>query len=225
VRYHREVTDSTFRRARSAENKQRRADALVEAARSLAWEGGVVSVTLTAVAERAGVHHSAVRRYFSSHKDVLLLLAEEGWTRWSATVRETLSAQRKPTPERVAGALAAGLAADPLFCDLLAHVPLHLEHDVETERVAEFKRGSHTAVTALAEAVGKALPGLRDRGALDLIIAADALAATLWQMAHPPRALAETYAAEPEIARTAVIEFEPTLTRLLTATCRGLLPG
>jgi AcrR family transcriptional regulator len=28
-------------------------------------------VTLTAVADRAGVHHSAARRYFTSHKDVV----------------------------------------------------------------------------------------------------------------------------------------------------------
>jgi AcrR family transcriptional regulator len=56
------------------ENKRRRAAALVEAARSLAVESGVASVTLTAVAGRAGIHYSAVRRYFTSHKEVLLHL-------------------------------------------------------------------------------------------------------------------------------------------------------
>ena len=67
-----------------------RAAALVEAARSLALESGVASVTLTDVASRAGVHYSAVRRYFTSHKEVLLNLAAEGWARFSDTVCASL---------------------------------------------------------------------------------------------------------------------------------------
>jgi AcrR family transcriptional regulator len=66
------VANPSFQRARSAENKRQRASALVETARSLALETGVASVTMSAVADRAGVHHSAVRRHFSSHKDVLI---------------------------------------------------------------------------------------------------------------------------------------------------------
>src|SRR5246500_3537273 len=90
VRYPQPVAHVTFQRARTEENKRQRAAALVEAARSLALETGVASVTLTAVANRAGIHYSAVRRYFTSHKEVLLHLAAEGWERWSTTVCEQL---------------------------------------------------------------------------------------------------------------------------------------
>src|ERR1700761_1026470 len=110
-----------FQRARTEENKRQRAAALVEAARSLAVETGVASVTLTAVANRAGIHYSAVRRYFTSHKEVLLHLAAEGWARFSHTVCENLGEPGPMSPARVADALADGLAADPLFCDLLAN--------------------------------------------------------------------------------------------------------
>lgn len=88
VRYPLAVAQLGFQRARTEENKRQRAAALVEAARSLALETGVASVTLTAVAGRAGIHYSAVRRYFTSHKEVLLHLAAEGWARWSGTVCE-----------------------------------------------------------------------------------------------------------------------------------------
>ena len=44
------------------------------------------------------------------------------------------------SPSRVAAALADGMAADPLFCDLLANLHLHLEHEVEIERVLEVKQ-------------------------------------------------------------------------------------
>ncbi|OOK69034.1 bacterial regulatory s, tetR family protein [Mycobacterium kansasii] len=94
----------TFRRARTEENKRRRAAALMEAARSLASETGVASVTLTAVANRAGIHYSAVRRYFTSHKEVLLHLAAEGWVRWSKTVCESLSEPGPMSHSRVAAA-------------------------------------------------------------------------------------------------------------------------
>ncbi|MDX3854338.1 TetR/AcrR family transcriptional regulator [Streptomyces sp. AK02-01A] len=216
------MANPSFQRARSAENKRQRASALVEAARSLALESGVASVTLTAVAERAGVHHSAVRRYFSSHKEVLLHLAEEGWTRWADAVSDELTGQAPATPREVAEALARGLDADPLFCDLLANVFLHLEHDVDAERVVSFKRGSRVAVESMAEAIGNSVPGLDARGALDIVTTAYALAATLWQVAHPPEALARAYAEDRTIAPLWALDFVPTLTRLLTAACIGI---
>jgi AcrR family transcriptional regulator len=217
------VANPSFQRARSVEHKRERASALVEAAQSLALEKGVASVTLTAVADRAGVHHSAVRRYFSSHKEVLLHLAAGGWTRWSNSVADGLRAQSPVTPAKVAEVLAGGLASDPLFCDLLANVPLHLEHDVDVGQVARFKEVSHAAVMTMAKAIETALPGLGTHGALDMVTAANALAATLWQVAHPPEALAQAYAEDPTIAPTWALDFVPTLTRLLTATCVGLL--
>src|SRR5262249_1912744 len=95
----------TFRRARTEENKRQRAAALVEAARSLAGETGVASVTLTALASRAGIHYSAVRRYHLP-QEVLLHLAAEGWAQWSNTVCEKLGEPGPMSPERVAETLA-----------------------------------------------------------------------------------------------------------------------
>ena len=210
------------RRARSPESKQERAASLLEAARSLAAEHGVTSVTLTAIAERAGVHHSAMRRYYASYKEVLLHLAAEGWTRWSARVREALAGQGAVSPAALAGVLAAALASDPLFCDLLANVPLHLEHEVTAGQVVDFKRVTSAAVTAMADAIAEHVPGLGPRLALDVVTAANALGATLWQVAHPSAAVAEAYRASPGLAAVRVDDFQATLTRLLAATCTGL---
>jgi AcrR family transcriptional regulator len=223
------VPQLTFQRARTEDKKRQRAAALVEAARSLALESGVASVTMTDVASRAGVHYSAVRRYFTSHKEVLLHLAAEGWVRWSAAVCEQLRGTGPMSPSRVAEALAAGLAADPLFCDLLANLHLHLEHEVEIDRVLEIREISKEAVTSLADAIEEALPRLGRAGAYDVILAAYSLAAPLWQMANPPKKLAEAYA---EARATDLppdwnIDFTSALTRLITATCVGLMaePG
>jgi AcrR family transcriptional regulator len=218
-----DVRQVSFQRARSEEKKQQRAAALVEAARSVALETGVASVTLTAVAGRAGVHYSAVRRYFGSHKEVLLRLAGEGWKRWSDTVCTALREPGPMTPARVAETLADALAADPLFCDLLANLALHLEHEVDLEPVIEVKRVSTAAALACVEAVEQALPGLGREGALDLLLASYSLAAPLWQIAHPPEGLADAYAMEPEVPPDWNLDFTAALTRLLTATCVGLI--
>ena len=179
----------------------------MEAARSLALEAGVASVTLTAVASRAGIHYSAVRRYFTSHKEVLLRLSAEGWVRWSNTVSDKL-------------------ADDPLFCDLLANLHLHLEHEVDAERVIEVKRISTAATLSLADSIESALPELGRSGSLDILLAAYSLAATLWQVANPPADLTDVYAEEPEVAPPEWnLDFATALTRLLTATCIGLISG
>jgi hypothetical protein len=75
----------------------------------------------------------------------------------------------------------------------------------------------------MADSIENALPRLRPGGGLDIVTAANALAATLWQVAHPPEALARVYADDRTIAPTWAHDFAPTLTRLLTATCIGLL--
>lgn len=216
-----------FQRARTEENKRQRAEALVEAARSLALETGVASVTLTAVASRAGIHYSAVRRYFTSHKEVLLHLAAEGWVRWSDAVCRELAEPgplQPPSPARVAETLANGLAADPLFCDLLANLHLHLEHEVHIDRVVEIRRTIAAAAIALADAIERALPVLGRSGAFDTLIAAYSLASAFWHIANPPERLSDAYAEEPEaLPPEWNIDFASALTRVLTATCIGLV--
>lgn len=197
----------------------------MEAARAVALETGVASVTLTAVAARAGVHHSAVRRYFSSHKEVLLRLATEGWQHWAEQVCTALDAPGPMTPARVVEALVDGLAADPLFCDMLANLHLHLQHEVDVDRVVEVRRDSTAAGLAIVAAIERALPGLGQKGALDLLLASYSLAAPLWQIAHPPEGLADAYAMEPEVPPDWNLDFRTALIRLLTATCVGLLAG
>ncbi len=221
--YPRRVVQLTFQRARTEEKKRQRAAAIVEAARSLAMETGVASVTLTGVADRAGIHYSAVRRYFSSHKEVLLHLGAEGWTRWSNTVCAALREPGSMSPSRVAETLANGLAADPLFCDLLANLHLHLEHEVDLDRVIEIRRTSAAAEMSLAEAIEQALPALGRSGALNVLLAAYTLAAPLWQIAHAPQRLIDAFAEEPELPRDWNLDFAPALTQLLTAICVGLL--
>lgn len=215
------VNTHEFRRARSADSKRQRAASLVEAAQQLAMERGVRSVTLSAVAERAGVHHSAVRRYFDSHKDVLLHLAAEGWNRWSEAICSELP-EHGTTPGQLAQLLTRTLVADPLLCDLLGNVPLHLEPDVSVDRVLDFKRSSRAAIDRMQHAITTRVPGFSDTAAYDAITATNALGATLWQVTHPAAPLAAALSTEPGLVYLDTDAFASTMVRLLTATFTGL---
>lgn len=220
LRYPVGMTTPGFQRAYSSEHKAQRAADLMEAARALAARDGVRGVTLTAIAQHAGVHVSAVRRYYASREEILLNLAEEGYGDWSRAVAAQLSRRSNLTCAELTRTLVATLAERPLFCDLLTHVTLSLEREVTYERVRTFKHAAGNAVAVLTGAISTA--SALDRGqAQELVIAVIALTAPLWQAGHPGETLARLYREESAVAHIG-IDFEPTLTRLVTALCDGL---
>jgi AcrR family transcriptional regulator len=157
----------TYQRARSDEHKLQRAAAFLDAARTVALRDGVHGTTLVAIAQAAGLHHSAVRRYFPSRDAVLL------------------------------------------------------RRGVDGEELLSFKHEAMAALGRIVAAISTAAPDLGSEGARSLMTAANSLAANLWQVCHPPPALAAIYKREPQLGHVAT-DFAPILQRLLTATACGL---
>ena len=191
------------------------------AAEALALElGGARFITLAPVTERAGLHRTGVRRYYASKEELLLELAERGWRQWSAAVRQALGDREGLEPRQVAAVLASTIASLPVFCDLLTHVALSLEGDVDQERACRYKTSSFAAhdeiVSALDCASSMTVAQLRS-----LMAAALAFAATFWQVSHPTPTLAALYEQVPRWGHVA-LDFEPRLQALLAATAVGL---
>ncbi|NMO51833.1 TetR/AcrR family transcriptional regulator [Actinoplanes sp. TBRC 11911] len=207
-----------YQRARSPERKRERTEALIEGARRVAARDGVHRVTLAAMAEEAGLTHSAVLRYFHSRNEVLLRLAGQGWTAWADRLEAALT---RTDTDGLAKIMVATLVADPLFCDLLGNVPLHLEHDLPREIVRSFKRTGNAALRRIVAAIDAAVPALDAAAAADLMSATNALAGTLWQVCHPDPTLAEIYREEPALGHLPD-DFAPLLERLIGATAKGL---
>lgn len=210
------ANEPDFQRARTVEHKEQRADALLGAARELAAAKGVREVTLTAIAAAAGVHVSAVRRYFESREDIYLRLAAEGWAEWVDALAAALEAGQD-----LADAIAHTLADRPLFCDLLGHVQVSFEREVTLESVWDFKLKAVAQADRLAELCRRAVPGLDEQSGRDLVAAIVGMAAMTWQSAHPPVILAGLYEADPRLAHSAV-DFVPRLTRLVRTFVLGL---
>ena len=186
-----------MQRARSAADKTRRSEDLLAAAQALAVElNGVRHVTLATVTERAGIHPSGVRRYFASKEELLLELAERGWGEWSTAIRTELGERTGLGPAETAAVIGGTLTAMPLFCDLLTHVPLSLEGDVDIERARRYKTNAFAAHDELVAALDHA--STMTVGEIQkLVAAALAFAANFWQVSHPTATLAALYEQEP----------------------------
>ena len=242
------MTVPDFQRARSAEAKQLRESAILEAARTLGAERGIRQITLTEIAEAVGMHKSALLRYFETREEIFLRLTADGWREWSAALRTELEGLQEvhglqvvhgvqgvsgvqgasgvsgvsaATPAAVAGAFASTLASRGLFCDLLAQAPLNLERNVSLETVRAFKLVTLAEVEAIVAAVRRLMPGLSERDGVDLIAAATAMSGAFWQMATPGPEIAALYRSDPRLAH-AVVDIEPRVSRLLAAMLAGM---
>jgi AcrR family transcriptional regulator len=209
------VTSTTPQRARSAAAKRQRTRDILDAARALASTRPVRDITLTDVAAAVGMHKSAMLRYFETREQIFLALAAEGWQEWCAAVRAALPGSADP-----AELLARSLAARPVFCDLLAQVPLNLERNVSFETVHDYKMAVLAARVPLGDDL-RARLGLTEQQVVDLIATATSMAGALLQMAAPGTALRAFYESHPELSH-AVVDVEPRLTRILTALISGM---
>ncbi|MCQ4081330.1 TetR family transcriptional regulator [Streptomyces sp. RB6PN25] len=215
---------SEFQRARSPEAKRLREASILEAARALGRERGIRNVTLTDIAAAVAMHKSALLRYFETREEIFLRLTAEGWQEWSQALSERLREEVDPGPAAVAQAFAATLADRGMFCDLLAHAPLNLERNVSLDAVRDFKLATLAARAPIIAALREHLPALSDQDSVDLIATAVALAGAMWQIANPGPDVAALYRSDPRLAH-AVVEVEPRLARILTATVSGMATG
>jgi AcrR family transcriptional regulator len=209
-------------RARSIDDKARRSEDLLTAAESIALErGGVRFITLAAVTGQAGLHRTGVRRYYASKEELLLELAERGWRQWRDAITHGLRDRDELGPRELAAVLADTIASLPVFCDLLTHVTLSLEGDVDMERARQYKTNSFAAHDEIVSALDHA-SSMTVEQIQALMAATLAFAAGFWQVSHPTPTLAALYEQVPRWGHVA-LDFQPRLRLLLQSTAIGLL--
>lgn len=208
-------------RARSSQAKAKRTEDLLRAAEELALElGGVRHVRLAPVTDRAGLHRTAVRRYFANKEDLLLALVERGWRQWSEALERTLAGQADLGPHEIAAALTRTLVDLPVFLDVLMLLTLSLERDVPLEQARRYKTNAYVEHRKIVHTLTEA-SSFTVAQATALVPAATSLAATFWQISHPSPSLIELYEQVPEWGRVAY-NFEPKLLLLIESTALGL---
>src|ERR1700729_3025290 len=218
------MNTETYQRARRPEQKLERRDAILSAARALALRDGVRAVSLADIAARVGIHKSALLRYFETREQIFLELTAQAWREWAAGLHAALDAAAPGTAALVADVFARSFGSRPLLCDLIAHTPLNLEHNVSPEAVRAYKLTSLAAVDEAAAIVRRVLPELTLAEAAEFVAALASLAGAVWQIANPAPALAELYASDPALSRPCV-DLAPRLRRTAEILLAGLLPS
>ena len=206
---------AAFLRARRPEHKRQRYDAILDAARELATAGSVGAVSLADIAERVGMHKSALLRYFETREEIFLQLAEIEWREWSEALVAALADEA--APGRVPEILGQSLSDRPLFCQLLLYAPLTLERNVSLDVVRGFKQAAMGAVDDVAGALHRALPVLGRDASFELLVMTGLVASGLWQAANPPPAV---LAVQLELACTGAASRAPEISDFPDAVAR-----
>jgi AcrR family transcriptional regulator len=211
-----------FQRARSADHKAQRREAILAAAGQLAVRDGVRQVTLAEIATVVGIHKSALLRYFATREEIFLELTGRAWTSWAQATGAALEAVAGDDADAVAAALADGFVLRPLLCDLIPHTALNLERHASLDAVHAYKLISLGAVERVAHALATPLPQLTRSERRELVSMVALLAGAMYQIATPPPALAALYLAEPALGH-ALLDLPERLRRAARVTIAGLL--
>jgi AcrR family transcriptional regulator len=218
---------TTFRRARSDEQRALRSQAILETAAAMLEEMAVADLSLNELSRRVGLAKSNVLRYFDSREAVLLELLVTSAREWIARLAEqapaavSRRAAFKRRAEQLASAVTGSLVDRPVLCDLMSAQAAVLEHNVSAEAVRKYKLASMADAKALADLVHDALPELGDDDVWRYVIGIWVMTTALWPHARPPEAVREAFAAD-ERLRNSQLDFPTALEDFLTTLAVGL---
>jgi AcrR family transcriptional regulator len=215
------MATESFQRARRPEQKEQRREAILAAAADLARRDGVRAVSLSDIARAVGIHKSALLRYFDTREGIFLELTGREWREWEEATSAALGAVAPGDADAVATALATSFVARPLLCDLIPHTALNLERHVSVEAVHAYKLTSLGAVDAVATSLAHRLPDLSAEARRELVSYVALLAGSMFQIATPPKPLAELYEREPKLGHS-LLDLDARLTRATRVAIAGL---
>lgn len=136
-------------RARSAEQKELRRQAVLRAAEAYFLEVGYEAFSMAQLARKAGVVKGTLYLYFSTREELFLTLYEQSLARWSRVFMSHLS--HPMTSAEYARTLYTTAVADGTFVPLLIRLEHVIEHNVAIDRLIQSKRLFMREVDAIAE--------------------------------------------------------------------------
>lgn len=210
-----------FQRARSAEQRELRKQAILDAATQLLGEMGVGEISLRELSRRVGLSKTNVVRYFETREAVFFELLNRSLAQWIEELSDELAAARPAAPAEVTDTLARSLAERPVLCGLFSALGSELERNISAEAAREFKVAHVRLLGELSDLLRRHITTLTAAAARELVSLTVVFTAGLWPFAHPSEAVAEAQR-DPELAATKV-DFADRLGRTLHITVTGLL--
>jgi AcrR family transcriptional regulator len=175
----------SWQRARSPEQKAERIDAILDAAGALFDRSPLHEISMTSLAEEAGMGKASLYSYFGTKEEVFLSLFRQEGDAWILHQEQALSRLRTPDAAKVARCIAKVSVGHKRLCYLATLLHAILEENTPCEALLEFKLDMREPLFRFAAAVQKALPELSARDAQTLFIQHHALLVGLWPFANP----------------------------------------
>jgi AcrR family transcriptional regulator len=172
------------RRARSPEDKEQRRQDILDHAWELFRTRPWAEITMSDVAEAAGLSKAALYRYFETKETLFLEVEAARLGAWLHELGAQLERLPRPaTPESVSTLIADSLVARPGLPRLLALLHVSLEQNVPFDAALAFKRALHDWLARLGSQLEEALGSLPPGTGLGAALQLHALCIGLWQMA------------------------------------------
>jgi AcrR family transcriptional regulator len=214
------MSQATFSRARSEDQREQRRETILSAAVELLGEVRVVDLSLNELSRRAGLAKSNVLRYFESREAVLLEVYERELIGWLSSLKESLSGADRSQPSALADAIASTAAARPLLAELCANAPGILEHNISGEVARDYKRALIADAGRLAQ-LAQPWIGTEERSAVLFAGAVFLAIGGIWASCRLSPGMLEAYELDPSLARYR-LDFEPSLRETMALVIRGL---
>lgn len=210
----------TTRRARSAQAKHERRDAILDAALALWAEQTFGSFAMLDLAARCGLAKGTLYLYFATKEALFLALLERELVAWFDALDSGLEATGTWGAARVGDLLADTLDQRSALTRLLPIASSVLEHNIGRDAARAYKQMLLDRATRSGALLERRLAFLRAGEGTWVLLQIYALVVGLGQMADPSPVVRELLD-EPAMAPLRV-EFGPAFRRAATSLLRGL---
>lgn len=208
-------------RARSAEAKDQRRAALIDAASGLFADADFDAITIARVAEAAGMAKGTAYLYFPTKEALFLELVRAELSTWLAAFIQVIKRQRAANPAlAVPKALAKSFAQHPQMRRLLVLQHTVLEPKLDDATALGFKLQMLALMDEATTAIAPKIPGWRREDAQVFVMQAVALVISVTQLSEPSPVIARVLASDARL-RPMRIDFEPFMARTLTTLVSG----
>jgi AcrR family transcriptional regulator len=209
------------RRAIKDEQKQERRQTILDHAWRLFQGTPYQQITISEVAERAGLAKGTIYLYFKTKEELFLALLEQQLAVWFDELDAQLRARIGAGDiTQVAELMCGSLERHPGLTRLLAMLHNILEQNIDYDTALRFKRMLLVRMSGTGALLEDCLPFLRPGQGAHLLLQAHALIIGLWQLADPApvaRQVLDTAEMAPFM-----IAFAPELHKAFTALLQGL---
>ena len=209
------------KRAINNEQKEIRRQQIMDATRQLFQETSYGTVSMAAVARRAGVAKGTLYLYFKTKEALFLALQTQEFMEWFDEVNEAVEGASRLSPDTFLQIIGNSLSNRSTFTRLIAILHTVLEHNISPKEAKLFKQMLRDNVLKTGALLESRLDFLQVGQGGQLLLQIYALVIGFQHLAEPAPIIVETIAAD-ETLTLFDIDFLPRLLDTLRMILQGL---